>query len=225
MANHLLQVNLSNWKKNRHKYGNNILYYEGRGWGIKQTSEKKKTSVGLFSTFRHPLIGRWENCLNEDGTACWYTEALVNLGQARSISPWTKGIMCRNPEVACWLVLPWKLIYLSTGDGCLKISRPCYTLHACRNFWIWHMGEMTVTYIYFRQIFTIFLRFLKPFLQLIFMISAFGQNDRYNRYISAFLERLLCITAELIEMVQYKGFCRSTAHFVGGVAPPCPAHL
>ena len=36
------------------------------------------------------------------------------------------------------------------------------------------------------------------------MVSApLGQNDRYNRYISAFLERLLRITAELIEMVQY----------------------
>ena len=65
------------------------------------------------------------------------------------------------------------------------------------------MGEMTVTYIFFWQIFTIFLRFLKPFLQLLFMISALGQNDRYNHYISAFLEQLLHVTAKLIEMVQY----------------------
>ena len=64
------------------------------------------------------------------------------------------------------------------------------------------MGEMTVTNIFFRQIFTIFLRILKPFLRLLFMVSALGQNDRYNRYISAFLERLLRVTAELIEMVQ-----------------------
>ena len=70
-------------------------------------------------------------------------------------------------------------------------------------FWIRHMGEMTVTYIFFRQIFTIFLRFLKPFLRLLFMVSALGQNDRYNRYILAFLEWLLCVTAKLIEMVQY----------------------
>ena len=65
------------------------------------------------------------------------------------------------------------------------------------------MGEMTVTDIFFRQIFTIFLRFLKPFLRLLFMVSALGQNDRYNRYILAFLERLLRVTAELIEMAQY----------------------
>ena len=65
------------------------------------------------------------------------------------------------------------------------------------------MGEMTVTYIFFRQIFTISLRFLKPFLRLLFMVSALGQNNCYNRYISAFLEQLLRITAELIEMVQY----------------------
>ena len=36
------------------------------------------------------------------------------------------------------------------------------------------------------------------------MVSALGQNDRYNRYISAFLERLLRVTAELIEMAQYE---------------------
>ena len=70
-------------------------------------------------------------------------------------------------------------------------------------FWIRHMGEMTVTYIHIRQIFTIFLRFLKPFLRFLFMVSALGQNDRYNRYISAFLEWLLRVTAELIEMAQY----------------------
>ena len=35
------------------------------------------------------------------------------------------------------------------------------------------------------------------------MVSAVGQNGRYNRYISAFLERLLRVTAELIEMAQY----------------------
>ena len=64
------------------------------------------------------------------------------------------------------------------------------------------MVEMTVTYIFFRQIFTNFLRFLKPLLRLIFMVSALRQNDRYNGYISAFLERLLRVTAELIEMVQ-----------------------
>ena len=69
--------------------------------------------------------------------------------------------------------------------------------------WIQHMGEMTVTYIFFRQIFTISLRFLKPFLRLLFMVSALGQNNCYNRYISAFLESLLHVTAELIEMVQY----------------------
>ena len=34
------------------------------------------------------------------------------------------------------------------------------------------------------------------------MVSALGQNDRYNRYISAFLERLLRVTAELIELAQ-----------------------
>ena len=44
---------------------------------------------------------------------------------------------------------------------------------------------------------------VKPFLRLLFMVSALGQNDRYNRYISAFLERLLRVTAELIEMAQY----------------------
>ena len=77
----------------------------GGGGGDQADLWKKKMSVGLFSTFRHPLIGRWENCLNKDRTACWYMEALVNLGQARSISPWTKGIMCRNPEVVCGLVL------------------------------------------------------------------------------------------------------------------------
>ena len=65
------------------------------------------------------------------------------------------------------------------------------------------MGEMTVTYTFFRHIFTIFLRFLKPFLRLLFLVSPLGQNDRYNRYISAFLERLLRVTAELIEMTQY----------------------
>ena len=65
------------------------------------------------------------------------------------------------------------------------------------------MGEMTVINVFFRQIFTIFLRILKPFLRLLFMVSALGQNDRYNRYISAFLERLLRVTAELIEMAQY----------------------
>ena len=70
-------------------------------------------------------------------------------------------------------------------------------------FWIQHMGEMTVTYIFFQQFFTILLQILKPFLQLLFMVSALGQNDRYNRYISVFLEWLLCVTAELIEMVQY----------------------
>ena len=51
-----------------------------------------------------------------------------------------------------------------------------------------------------------FLRFLKLFLQLLFMVSALGQNDHYNRYISVFLERLLHITAELIEMVQYRAW-------------------
>ena len=35
------------------------------------------------------------------------------------------------------------------------------------------------------------------------MVLALGQNDCYNRYISAFLEQLLHVTAELIEMVQY----------------------
>ena len=62
---------------------------------------------------------------------------------------------------------------------------------------------MTVTFIFFRQIFTIFLRFLKPFLRLLFMVLALGHNDHYNRYILAFLEWLLHVTAELIEMVQY----------------------
>ena len=56
---------------------------------------------------------------------------------------------------------------------------------------------------FFRQIFRISLRFLKPFSQVLFMVSALGQNGRYNRYISAFLERLLCVTDELIEMAQY----------------------
>ena len=37
------------------------------------------------------------------------------------------------------------------------------------------------------------------------MVSALGQNGRYNRYISAFLERLLRVTDELIEMAQYWG--------------------
>ena len=81
-------------------------------------------------------------------------------------------------------------------------------------FWIRHMGEMTVTYIFFRQIFTIFLRFLMPFLRLLFMVSALGQNDRYNRYISAFLERLLRVTAELIEMAQYASFNDNKSIFV-----------
>jgi len=35
------------------------------------------------------------------------------------------------------------------------------------------------------------------------MISALGQNDCYIRYISAIWEGPLCVTAELIEMVQY----------------------
>ena len=39
------------------------------------------------------------------------------------------------------------------------------------------------------------------------MVSALGQNGRYNRYISAFLERLLRVTDELIEMAQYHSFC------------------
>ena len=69
-------------------------------------------------------------------------------------------------------------------------------------FWIRHMGEITVTYIFFGRFLRFFLRFLKPFLQLLFMVSALGQNDRYNRYISAFLEQLLRVTAELIKMVQ-----------------------
>jgi hypothetical protein len=45
-------------KKNlqEHKCGKNILYKEGKGGeGVRQDSEKKKVSVGLFSTFRHPL--------------------------------------------------------------------------------------------------------------------------------------------------------------------------
>ena len=66
------------------------------------------------------------------------------------------------------------------------------------------MGEMTITYIFFRHFIAIFLRFLMPFLRLLLMVSALGQNDRYNRYISAFLERLLRVTAELIKMVQYQ---------------------
>ena len=33
------------------------------------------------------------------------------------------------------------------------------------------------------------------------MVSALGQNDCYNRYISAFLEWLLRVTAELISLV------------------------
>ena len=70
--------------------------------------------------------------------------------------------------------------------------------------WIQHMGEMTITYIFFRHFIAIFLRFLMPFLRLLLMVSALGQNDRYNRYISAFLERLLRVTAELIKMVQYQ---------------------
>ena len=62
------------------------------------------------------LIGfaRRENCLNEGGIARRYMEALENLGQARTISPWTKGIVCRSPEGACWLVLPL-YIYAVTG--------------------------------------------------------------------------------------------------------------
>ena len=56
---------------------------------------------------------------------------------------------------------------------------------------------------FFQQIFRIFLRFLKPFSQVLFMVSALGQNGRYNRYISAFLEWLLRVTDELIEMAQY----------------------
>ena len=35
------------------------------------------------------------------------------------------------------------------------------------------------------------------------MVLALGQNGRYNRYILAFLERLLRVTDELIEMAQY----------------------
>ena len=44
------------------------------------------------------------------------------------------------------------------------------------------------------------------------MVSALGQNDRYNRYISAFLERLLRVTAELIEMAQYFIYARKVLH-------------
>ena len=47
-----------------------------------------------------------------------------------------------------------------------------------------------------------FFAIFKAFFTTSFMVSALGQNDRYNRYISAFLERLLRVTAELIEMVQ-----------------------
>ena len=56
---------------------------------------------------------------------------------------------------------------------------------------------------FFSADFMIFLQFLKPFLQLLFMVSALGQNDHYNHYISVFLEQLLCVTAKLIEKVQY----------------------
>ena len=42
-----------------------------------------------------------------------------------------------------------------------------------------------------------------PFLRLLFMVLALGQNDHYNCYISAFLEWLLHVTAKLIEMVWY----------------------
>ena len=69
--------------------------------------------------------------------------------------------------------------------------------------WIRHMGEMTVTYLFFGRFLGFFLRFLKPFSRVLFMVSALGQNGRYNRYISAFSERLLRVTAELIEMAQY----------------------
>ena len=75
-------------------------------------------------------------------------------------------------------------------------------LHACRNFEFAHGGNNCYIH-FFWQIFTIFWRFLMPFLQLLFMVLALGQNDRYNCYISVFLEWLLCVTAKLIEMVWY----------------------
>ena len=78
------------------------------GNGCVQASRIVELSVDEVIDKSSVFIGfaRRENCLNEDGIARRYMEALVNLGQARSISPWTKGIVCRNPEGACWLVLP-----------------------------------------------------------------------------------------------------------------------
>ena len=78
--------------------------------------------------------------------------------------------MCK---VEHWLFWSWRILYHFDQFG-----RPC--CYMLPKFWIRHMGEMTVTYIFFRQIFTIFLRFLKPFLRLLFMVSALGQNDRYK---------------------------------------------
>jgi hypothetical protein len=42
--------------KKKHWNSENILYLVGRGrGGVSQIYEKKNVSVGLFSTFRHPL--------------------------------------------------------------------------------------------------------------------------------------------------------------------------
>jgi hypothetical protein len=84
-----------------------------------------------------------------------------------------------------------------------QFGRPCYTLHACRNFEFGTWRKWPLHTFFFSRFLRFLLRFLKPFLRLLFMVSALGQNDRYNRYISAFLERLLRVTAELIEMAQY----------------------
>src|ERR1700678_3506489 len=51
------------------------------------------------------------------------------------------------------------------------------------------------------------------------MDSAPGQNNRYNRYISAIFEAALRVTAELIEMAQYctiSDYSAITRHRLGG---------
>ena len=87
-----------------------------------------------------------------------------------------------------------------------QFGRPCYTLHACRNFEFGTWGKWPLHTYFFGRFLRFFLWFLKLFLQLLFMVSALGQNDHYNRYILVFLEQLLRVTAELIEMVQYRAW-------------------
>ena len=50
-----------------------------------------------------------------------------------------------------------------------------------------HGGNDRYIHLFSVDFYDFFLRFFKHFLRLLFMVSALGQNDRYNRYISAFL--------------------------------------